>query len=107
MKQLIQLSACLLFAISTFSQKGYDIGMRLKPYKNTWVYLGYYYGKVKALADSTMLNDSSEGHFKGKEALKGGIYFVVSPSKQILFEMLIDKDQNFPFQRIQPIFPTA
>ena len=78
-----------------FSQKGYDIGIQLKPYKNTWVYLGYYYGKVRALADSTMLNDSSAGHFKGSEALKGGIYFVVSPSKQILFEVLIDKDQHF------------
>jgi thiol-disulfide isomerase/thioredoxin len=95
MKHISILSLCLITVVPLFSQKGYDIGIQLKPYKNTWIYLGYYYGKVRALADSTMLNDSSAGHFKGNEPLKGGIYFVVSPSRQILFEVLVDKDQRF------------
>ena len=74
---------------------GYRIGITLKPYKNQFVYLGYYYGKIKALADSAMLDANSNGVFKGKDKLPGGIYFVVSPRKEILFEILLDKQQNF------------
>jgi hypothetical protein len=88
------LLACAL-CVSSFAQNGYAINLTLKPYKNEYVYLGYHYGKIKALADSVKLDANSKGVFKGKEKLQGGIYFVVSPSKQILFELLIDKQQNF------------
>lgn len=74
---------------------GYNIPITLKPYKNTYVYLGYHYGKKKALADSARLDANSTGAFKGAKALPGGIYFIVSPRKEILFEVLIDKQQNF------------
>jgi peroxiredoxin len=77
------------------AQQGYDIKVTLRPYKNEKIYLGYHYGKAKALADSTILNENSTGSFTGKESLKGGIYFVVSPKKEVLFELLVDKDQNF------------
>src|SRR5688500_10189073 len=50
---------------------------------------------MKALADSTVLNEQSAGSFTGKEPLHGGIYFIVSPKKEILFEILVDKDQDF------------
>jgi hypothetical protein len=42
-----------------------------------------------------MLDANSNGAFKGTKSLGGGIYFIVSPQKQILFELLIDKQQNF------------
>lgn len=74
---------------------GYNIPITLAPYKNTWVYLGCYFGKYKNLADSAWLNDKSQGVFKGKEKLPRGIYFAVSPQKYLLFEFLMDKDQNF------------
>ena len=74
---------------------GYTIPVTLTPYKNTWIYLGCYFGKYKNLADSAWLNDKSQGVFKGKEKLPQGIYFTVSPSKILLFEFLMDKDQNF------------
>lgn len=77
------------------AQHGYNIRISLKPYKNDTIYLGYYYGKMKALADSTVLNENSTGSFSGKQPLHGGIYFIVSPKKEILFEILIDKDQDF------------
>ncbi|MFT3826438.1 MAG: DUF5106 domain-containing protein [Chitinophagaceae bacterium] len=74
---------------------GYKISITLKPYKNAWVYLGYHYGKIKALADSAMLDGESKGVFKEKDLLPGGIYFIVSPKKEILFELLLDKQQQF------------
>src|SRR5690606_10850639 len=89
------LSFCCIVVSALPAQPGYNITVNLKPYANTQVYLGYYYGKVRALADSAMLDGNSSGAFTGKEPLSGGIYFIVSPSKQILFELLIDRDQQF------------
>ena len=83
-----------LFA-SAFSQHGYHINITLKPYKNSQIYLAYYYGKLKAVADSITLDDKSTGVFARKEKLPGGIYFIVSPKKEIVFELLIDSQQNF------------
>lgn len=75
--------------------QGYSIKLTLKPYKNSYVYLGYYYGTKKALADSALMDANSTGVFKGKEKLPGGIYFIVSPKKEILFELLLDQQQQF------------
>jgi thiol-disulfide isomerase/thioredoxin len=83
---------CLLKA---YPQTGYSIHLHLKPYTGGKVYLGYYYGKIKALADSALLNANGESVFSGKEKLPGGVYFVVSPSRAILFELVIDSAQHF------------
>ena len=85
---------CLLKAQAQ-PKSGYSIHLHLKPYTGGKVYLGYYYGKVKALADSSILNANGEGLFDGKERLPGGVYFVVSPGRTILFEMLLDSSQHF------------
>jgi hypothetical protein len=98
MKKLLLSTLMCLTIAAAFSQQGYNIGLTLKPYKNEKVYLGYYYGKLKALADSIVLDANSQGAFKGKTALPGGIYFIVSPSKQILFELLLDKEQQFSIE---------
>ncbi len=87
----------LFFLLPVFCgySQGYAIRLKLKPFVNSKIYLGYHYGKVKAVTDSVILNDQSEGEFKGKEKLPGGIYFIVSPKKEILFELLIDQQQHF------------
>jgi hypothetical protein len=50
---------------------------------------------MKAVADSVILDGNSEGIFRGRDKLVGGIYFIVSPKKEILFELLIDQQQQF------------
>jgi hypothetical protein len=96
---LTALLACITLMAQTPApskpQTGYNILVTLKPYKNAYIYLGYHYGKKKALADSAKLDANSTGTFKGAKALPGGIYFIVSPKKEILFEILIDKQQHF------------
>ncbi len=88
--------AASFLMISCFSySQGYEIHLTLKPFTNSKVYLGYHYGKVKAVADSVILDGNSSGTFKGKDKLAGGIYFIVSPKKEILFELLIDQHQQF------------
>jgi thiol-disulfide isomerase/thioredoxin len=74
---------------------GYNIPITLTPLKNTWVYLGSHYGKYKNMADSAFLDSKSQGVFKGSKKLPQGIYFIVSPNKYLLFELLMDKEQNF------------
>jgi peroxiredoxin len=84
----------LVLGHACFSQ-GYAIHLTLKPFSNSLVYLGYHYGKIKAVADSIVLDANAEGDFKGKEKLPQGVYFIVSSKKEILFELLIGTQQQF------------
>jgi AhpC/TSA family protein/uncharacterized protein DUF5106 len=83
------------FLLQAYPQDGHRIQITLKPYQHSKVYLGYYYGKVRALADSAILDGSSTGIFAGKDRLPGGVYFLVSPERVILFEVLVDSQQHF------------
>lgn len=85
----------LLIAATAFAQNGYEIKVTFKPYKNQYIYLGHYFGKTYPIIDSVMLNDKSEGTFKGPNKLQGGIYLIGYPNKAGFFEILIDKQQQF------------
>ncbi len=74
---------------------GYTIKVTFKPFKNQFVYLGYYYGTQYPILDSVKLNDKYEGTFKGDKKLGGGIYLVGYPDKSHFFEFLVDKEQHF------------
>src|ERR1700749_2402849 len=95
MKNILVALAASLCLLNAYPQSGYSIHLHLKPYTGGKVYLGYYYGKIKALADSAMLSPAGEGVFTGKEKLTGGVYFIVSPNRTILFELLMDSTQHF------------
>jgi len=71
------------------------ISVELKPYKNQWVYLACYYGSIKALADSALLNEEGKAVFSKKEHLPQGVYILASPTKSILFELMMGDDQIF------------
>jgi thiol-disulfide isomerase/thioredoxin len=77
------------------TQPGYKIDLTIKPYQNQWVYLAYYYGGIKGLADSIYLDANSRGALTGNKPLQQGVYIMASPAKTILFEMLIPQDQVF------------
>src|SRR6266498_3152239 len=87
-----------IFLISTFSfaqQPGYEIKVSFKPFKNQYIYLGHYEGKQLPIIDSILVNDKSEGTFRGSESLGGGVYLIGFPNKKGFFEFLIGKDQRF------------
>ncbi|PZP43285.1 MAG: hypothetical protein DI598_15940 [Pseudopedobacter saltans] len=86
-----------IFLNASFAQvkKGYDISITIKPFQNTWVYVGNYFGKFKNLTDSVYLDKNSHGILKGDSSLAQGIYFMVSPAHSILFDFLMDKEQHF------------
>ncbi|MES1216446.1 MAG: thioredoxin-like domain-containing protein [Bacteroidota bacterium] len=87
----------LMIAVSAFAQPkdGYSIKVTFKPFKNQFIYLGYYYGNQYPIVDSVKLNEKSEGVFKGDKKLSGGIYLIGYPDKSKFFEFLIDKEQFF------------
>ncbi|HEY4110520.1 DUF5106 domain-containing protein [Puia sp.] len=94
-KIVLSVGCFLLYLLNAHAQSGYSIRVHLKPFTGGKVYLGYYYGKIRALADSAQLDVNGDGLFKGKDRLPGGVYFVVSPGRTVLFELLLDSLQHF------------
>lgn len=78
-----------------FTQSGYEISLSLRPYHTQKVFLAGYMGKSTILIDSVMVDKESKGIFKGDQKLTPGIYFVVSPTKTLLFDFLIGENQQF------------
>src|ERR1043166_574164 len=74
--------------------KGYDITAKTN-YRNVIMYLGSYFGTRKVLVDSAIADQNGTAHFRGENRLPMGIYFLVSPQKVILFEMLMDYAEHF------------
>ena len=85
----------VLLSFTLLAQNAYEIKVTLKPFKNQYIYLGHYYGKQLPIIDSILLNDKSEGIFKGTKKLGGGIYLVGYPDRAHNFEFLVDKNQKF------------
>ncbi|MBS1758876.1 MAG: redoxin domain-containing protein [Bacteroidetes bacterium] len=85
----------LLSGASVFAQSGYEIKVTFKPFKNQYIYLGHYFGKTYPIIDSVLLNNKSEGVFKGPKKLNGGIYLIGYPGRNGFFEILVDKQQHF------------
>src|SRR3954466_4698876 len=92
-------AALLLFTctIKVFAQQakpGYEIKVTTN-YKSAQLYLGNYFGKRKQLVDSAVADSQGTAIFKGGKKLAQGIYFLVSPQRVIMFDMLMDKNQHF------------
>jgi len=73
----------------------FELKVTFKPFKNQFIYLGYYYGKQKPVVDSVKLDNNSFGIFKKDKKLEKGIYLIGYPDKSGYFELLIDKEQKF------------
>lgn len=78
-------------------QSGYKINIKITGVKDTVCYLAHYYGDSNSLKDTARIDSQGKGVFEGQEALPGGIYLVVLPSKKY-FEVMIDKEQNFSLE---------
>ncbi|MEJ7911894.1 MAG: hypothetical protein WKF70_01980, partial [Chitinophagaceae bacterium] len=89
------LSVLLLLALCSGAQEGYEIKVTLKPFTRQYIYLGHYFGKQLPIIDSVLLNEKSEGVFKGNKKLGAGIYMIGYPDRTHNFEILIGKAQSF------------
>jgi peroxiredoxin len=87
--------ACLMLLSSqTFAQSGYRIDIRVKSWKDTTAYLGFYQGESTFIKDTARVNGKGEFFYDGKKALPEGLYFVVL-NKSRIFDFVVGQDQTF------------
>lgn len=64
--------------------------------------LGHHFGDKNSIIDTAKINTSGWMEFKNKEAVPGGIYFIVLPSKNIL-KLFLLMTKTFRLKQIQLI----
>jgi thiol-disulfide isomerase/thioredoxin len=89
----------LSFALSFTgrSQSGHSIKVKIKPLKDSVVYIGHYYGDKTYVKDTARVDADGNAVFEGKEPLPGGIYLIVLPTKKFV-EIVVDKEQHFSLE---------
>lgn len=92
MKIFISAFTCLFFATASLAQ-GYTVTLHTPNYKDGLAYLTYYYGKNINVEDSAIVNGKGVAVFQKKEKLEPGVYSIVFPGKNKLFDFLVGKEQ--------------
>ena len=92
MKLIFTISA-FLFAISTSQAQGFKITLETASYHSGLAYLTYYYGKNMNVQDSAIVNSKGVAVFQKKEKLLPGVYSIVFPGKNKLYDFLVNKEQ--------------
>lgn len=96
MKRSVFFLFTLCSGLFLFAQTNeFELRVTFKPFKNQYIYLGYYMGKQKPIVDSVLLDGNSFGVFKKNKKIEKGIYLIGYPGKSGYFEILIDKEQKF------------
>ncbi|MBL4650199.1 MAG: DUF5106 domain-containing protein [Aureispira sp.] len=77
------------------AKEGYNIRVKIDGYENDTCILGYRLGKKTYVKDTLITrNDKGGWLFKGDEALKGGIYLILTKPENLYFEFLIPNDEE-------------
>lgn len=94
MKKLIILILSLFSLVPVFSQKGYEIKVKIHGFKDTSIILGHHFAKSMYPDDTVRLDKNGVGVFKGKTPLPQGMYIVFLPSKNY-FDIIVGDNQVF------------
>ncbi len=107
-KRSMRLSIVLVFCIiaaGVEAQSGYTPGYKLdfkiKEWKDSTVYLGFYFGEQTNIKDTTRSNSDGVFVFDNKNTLPQGVYFLVLKSKagfNKVFDFVIGSDQYFSME---------
>ena len=82
------------FASFSFSNaQGYKVTLQTPDYTIGIAYLTYYYGRNINIEDSTVVGSKGVAIFQKNEKLLPGVYSIVFPGKNKLFDFLVDKEQ--------------
>lgn len=77
--------------------QGYKIDFKVKGWKDTTAYLGFYTGEQTYVKDTARVNATGDFQFTGKNPLGHGVYFLVL-NKNKIFDFVISKDQEFALE---------
>ncbi|MDP4283440.1 MAG: DUF5106 domain-containing protein [Bacteroidota bacterium] len=92
MKIIFTLSVFLLILSSSQAQ-GFKVTLETPNYKSGLAYLTYYFGKNMNIEDSAILSNKGIAVFQKNEKLLPGVYSIVFPGKNKLFDFLVGKEQ--------------
>ncbi len=92
MKLISSLLLLLLAFLFSNAQK-YKVTLQTPDYKSGLAYLTYYYGKNMNVQDSAIVNSKGIAVFEGQEKLPPGVYSIVFPGKNKLYDFLVDQEQ--------------
>ncbi len=83
----------VLFGYLSSNAQGYKVTLQASDYNGGLAYLIYYYGKNMNVKDSAIVNAKGTAIFQGKDNLTPGVYSIVFPGKNKLYDFLVDKGQ--------------
>src|SRR5258706_7894056 len=84
---------CVLNLSISGAQPGYQLDFKIKGWKDTTVYLGYYQGESTYLRDTAQVNGQGTFTFDGQKNLQQGVYFLVL-NKTKFSDFVIGADQH-------------
>ncbi|MDQ2862903.1 MAG: DUF5106 domain-containing protein, partial [Bacteroidota bacterium] len=93
MKIFLNVLFFLALSIPSFAQ-GFKVTLQTPDYNSGIAYLTYYYGKNINVEDSAVVNNKGIAIFQKKEKLLPGVYSIVFPGKNKLFDFLVDSEQT-------------
>ncbi len=97
MKKLMLLWLLTAVLTGIAAAQGYEITVKINHIPNDTVILGHHFNERLIPDDTVVLDSRCTGVFKGKEKLKGGMYFIFLPSRNY-FDILIDGSQKFTIE---------
>lgn len=83
-----------LLSFSASMGQGYQVKLEAPAYDSGTAYLIYYFGKNMNIQDSGKMNTNGEIIFHKEEKLLPGVYSIVFPGKNKLYDFLVDKEQQ-------------
>ena len=78
-----------LALFSTSIAQGFKVTLQAPQYKDGLAYLTYYYGKNINIEDSALINEKGIAVFERNEKLLPGVYSIVFPGKNKLFDFFV------------------
>ena len=81
----------------TVAQTGYKIDFKIKGWKDTTVYLGFYNWDQTYIKDTARVSSEGAFSFDATKTLPQGIYFLVLSQSKI-FDIVISSDQHFSME---------
>ncbi len=90
-----------IISLGAHAQSGYKIDFKIKEWKDTTVYLGFYYGEQTNIKDTTRSDSAGAFFFDNKNTLPQGVYFLVLKTQTgftKIFDLVIGHDQFFSME---------
>ena len=73
----------------------YEIKVKFKNLKDTVCFLGFNFGNNKYIRDTAKVNSKGIAIFKGTKPLEGGVYLIITPSKNFFEFIMTEKNISF------------